>query len=107
MAASPTPSRRCAQLAENGLDRVDVMCPGFTADCLETLEEIGIEARAAFLAAGGKAFHYIPCLNDQHQWIAALAEIAMRHLQGWPVQPPDAAELEAERRRARRLGAPA
>ena len=43
------------------------MCPGFTADCLETLEEIGIEARAAFLAAGGKAFHYIACLNDQHR----------------------------------------
>jgi protoporphyrin/coproporphyrin ferrochelatase len=95
------------RLAENGLDRVDVMCPGFTADCLETLEEIGIEARAAFLAGGGKAFHYIACLNDQHQWIAALAEIAMRHLQGWPVQPPDAVQLEAERRRARQLGAPA
>ena len=52
------------------------MCPGFVADCLETLEEIDQEARDAFLDAGGKAFHYIPCLNDQHEWIAALADIA-------------------------------
>jgi ferrochelatase len=95
------------RLAVNGLERVDVMCPGFTADCLETLEEIDIEARAAFLGAGGKEFHYIACLNDQHAWIAALADIAQRHLQGWPSRPPDASELDAQQRRARRLGAPA
>ena len=52
-------------LARKGVDRVDVMCPGFATDCLETLEEIDQEARAAFLAAGGTEFHYIPCLNDQ------------------------------------------
>jgi ferrochelatase len=72
------------QLATQGVKRVDVMCPGFPADCLETLEEIAIEARAAFLLAGGQQFHYIPALNDQHEWIAALAAIAIRHLQGWP-----------------------
>ena len=60
-------------LAAKGIHRVDVMCPGFSADCLETLEEIDQEARAAYLAAGGKVFNYIPCLNDQHEWIAALA----------------------------------
>ena len=60
------------------------MCPGFTADCLETLEEIAQEARDAFLEAGGAEFNYIPCLNDQHEWIAALSAIAIRHLQGWP-----------------------
>ena len=70
-------------LASEGVTRVDVICPGFTADCLETLEEIALEARAAFLAAGGKAFHYIDCLNDQHEWMVALASIALRHLQGW------------------------
>ncbi len=70
-------------LAADGVSRVDVICPGFSADCLETLEEIALEARAAFLAAGGKAFHYIDCLNDQHEWMAALASIALRHLQGW------------------------
>ena len=71
-------------LAQRGVRRVDVMCPGFTSDCLETLEEIDQEARAAFLRAGGAEFHYLPCLNDQHEWIAALAAIAINHLQGWP-----------------------
>ena len=59
-----------------------MICPGFTSDCLETLEEIDQEARAAFLHAGGKEFDYLPCLNDQHEWIAALAAIAIRHLAG-------------------------
>ena len=72
------------ELAKRGAKRVDVMCPGFTSDCLETLEEIDQEARAAFLNAGGREFNYLPCLNDQHEWIAALAAIAINHLQGWP-----------------------
>lgn len=71
-------------LAKQGVASLDVMCPGFTADCLETLEEIDQEVRAAFLAAGGREFRYIPCLNDSHPWIDALAQIALRHLQGWP-----------------------
>jgi len=71
-------------LARRGVKRVDVMCPGFTSDCLETLEEIDQEVRAAFLNAGGREFNYLPCLNDQHEWIAALAAIATNHLQGWP-----------------------
>ena len=93
-------------LAAQGVKRVDVMCPGFAADCLETLEEIDREARAAFIAAGGQAFHYIPCLNDQHEWIAALAAIALRHLQGWPTSnaPSDSA-LAKQRERALALGA--
>jgi ferrochelatase len=70
-------------LARAGLGRVDVFCPGFTCDCLETLEEIDQEARAAFLAAGGRQFGFIPCLNDSHPWLAALAGVALRHLQGW------------------------
>ena len=72
------------ELAKKGVKRVDVMCPGFTSDCLETLEEIGQEGRAAFLSAGGREFNYLPCLNDQHEWLAALAAIAINHLQGWP-----------------------
>ncbi|MBA2723024.1 MAG: ferrochelatase, partial [Methylibium sp.] len=59
-------------LARSGVQRVDVACPGFTSDCLETLEEIAQEARHAFLEAGGREFQYIACLNDQHEWIAAL-----------------------------------
>jgi ferrochelatase len=93
-------------LARQGVRRVDVMCPGFTSDCLETLEEIGIEARAAYLDAGGEAFHYVACLNDRHEWIAALAGIAAGHLQGWDTRtPPDPAELELQAARALGMGA--
>ena len=95
-------------LARQGVGRVDVMCPGFTSDCLETLEEIDQEAREAFLHAGGKEFHYIPCLNDQHEWIVALSNLAIMHMQGWPTrQPADVAALQAQRERAVAMGAPA
>lgn len=70
-------------LASQGLRRVDVICPGFAADCLETLEEIAQEGRDAFLGQGGQAFHYIACLNDQPGGIQALAKVALRHLGGW------------------------
>lgn len=93
------------ELAKAGVARVDLMCPGFTADCLETLEEIDQEAREAFLEAGGQAFHYIPCLNDSHPWIAAMADIAIRHLQGWPAAADDPQALEAQRQRALAAGA--
>ena len=94
------------ELAAKGVKRVDLICPGFTGDCLETLEEIGLEARAAFLSAGGEEFNYIPCLNDQHEWIAALTDIAVRHMQGWDTRSlPDAASWQARRERALALGA--
>jgi len=64
-----------AELAKSGLRKVDVVCPGFVSDCLETLEEIGIEGRRAFLAAGGEEFSLIPCLNESSGWIDALARI--------------------------------
>ncbi|MBZ0131415.1 MAG: ferrochelatase [Rhodocyclaceae bacterium] len=63
-------------LARDGVKRVDVVCPGFVSDCLETLEEIALECKAAFLAAGGTEFRYIPCLNERHEWIEALAGMA-------------------------------
>ncbi len=66
------------ELARAGLRRVDVICPGFVSDCLETLEEINITAREAFLAAGGEAFRYIPCLNESPEWITALADLVER-----------------------------
>ena len=65
-------------LARSGCERVDVVCPGFVSDCLETLEEIGIVARRAFLAAGGRQFHLLPCLNESPEWIEALAAISAR-----------------------------
>jgi ferrochelatase len=70
-------------LGKAGTGRVDVVCPGFVADCLETLEEIAMEVKAGFLNAGGKEFHYIPALNERSDWIAALTDIALEHLQGW------------------------
>jgi protoporphyrin/coproporphyrin ferrochelatase len=79
-------------LARAGVRRVDVVCPGFTCDCLETLEEINMEGRAAFLQAGGQEFHYIPCLNDSPAWIGALSNIAQQHLAGWPTR--DTPDLE-------------
>jgi ferrochelatase len=67
-------------LARDGVKRVDILCPGFVADCLETLEEIGMECRDAFLAAGGSELNYIPCLNERPDWIEALAAIASEPL---------------------------
>jgi ferrochelatase len=93
-------------LAQAGVKRVDVVCPGFTSDCLETLEEIAQEAREAFLHAGGQDFHYIPCLNDSPEWIDAFGTLAQQHLAGWPTQQvPDAAALAASRAAALALGA--
>lgn len=72
------------KLAKEGVRRVDVLCPGFISDCLETLEEIAIEARRSFLTAGGKEFHYIPCLNESPEWISAMVQIVEQHMIGWP-----------------------
>ncbi|MDM4765956.1 ferrochelatase [Pelomonas sp. SE-A7] len=90
------------ELAGQGVKQVDLICPGFAADCLETLEEIDQEARAAFLAAGGQAFRYIPCLNDSPAGMKALAALAERHLQGWPTT---AVEDPAQCERALAAGA--
>jgi ferrochelatase len=93
-------------LAAKGCARVDVICPGFTSDHLETLEEIAMEGRQAFIESGGKEFFYIPALNDSALWIRALADIAERHLQGWPVkEPPSAEALRRSAERAKAMGA--
>jgi ferrochelatase len=73
------------KLGAGGTARIDVICPGFVADCLETLEEIAMECKAAFLSSGGKEFHYIPCVNERPDWIAALRDLVSTHLAGWPV----------------------
>jgi ferrochelatase len=93
-------------LAQGGTHSVDVMCPGFTGDCLETLEEINMEAREAFLHAGGKNFSYIACLNSSPEWLEALGDIAQQHLAGWPTQAaPDAQTQAASRAAAIAMGA--
>jgi len=98
-------------LAQQGVKRVDLLCPGFTSDCLETLEEIAMEAKHDFLSAGGQHFHYIACLNESPAWIAGMADIAEQHMIGWPTlktAPQRAAEQiagEASRAAALALGA--
>lgn len=93
-------------MARSGVASVDVVCPGFTSDCLETLEEIALEGRQAFIAAGGKTFSHIACLNDQPEWITALCSIAQQHMLGWPTQQAsDPAALELSRSEAIAAGA--
>ncbi|MDE2342381.1 MAG: ferrochelatase [Betaproteobacteria bacterium] len=71
------------QFGRDGVGNLHVVCPGFPADCLETLEEIGMEVKTAFLTEGGREYHYIPALNEEPAWLDALTEIALEHLGGW------------------------
>jgi ferrochelatase len=75
------------RLAAEGIQRLDVACPGFAVDCLETLEEIAMQNRDLFMAAGGEALRYIPALNDSAEQLASLAALVLRHTQGWPEFP--------------------
>jgi ferrochelatase len=83
-------------LGEKKLGRMDVFCPGFVADCLETLEEINMENREEFLTHGGGEFHYIPCLNDSPSWIDGLHQIVSDHLAGWLNQPNSSVDADRE-----------
>jgi len=85
--------------------RVDVFCPGFPADCLETLEEIAIEGKKEFVSAGGEDFHYIPALNDHPEWFRAMGDLAWANLGGWLGLPSSVAEREMQADRAKKLGA--
>ena len=79
----PATDELLAGLAATGVRRVDVVCPGFAVDCIETLEEIGHESSRLFVERGGEALHYIPCLNADPAHVAALAALAQRRLAGW------------------------
>jgi ferrochelatase len=77
----PYTSEQLALLAKAGTDSVQLVCPGFSADCLETLEEIAMENRAVFLEAGGESYDYIPRLNDHPTHINLFAEMVMEYMQ--------------------------
>ena len=97
-----------AALARDGVRAIDVVCPGFAVDCLETLEEIAIENRDAFFAAGGERFEYVPALNDADAHVAAIAALVRRHGAGWDALSPEhdvANEREALALRAERSAA--
>jgi ferrochelatase len=103
----PYTDRQLKEWGAAGVQRVQVLCPGFSADCLETLEEIAVENRDHFLEAGGKEYGYIPALNDTPGHIAALAGVVRRHCGGWLGREPESGDLAACLERARSLGAKA
>lgn len=95
-------------LPGEGIKSVDVICPGFAADCLETIEEINEENREIFMEAGGEKFNYIPALNAQPAHIDALCRLLAQHIQGWPEATgaaEDTHQLEASHQRAIAMGA--
>lgn len=99
------------ELPASGVKNVDLICPGFSSDCLETLEEIKMENKDLFIEAGGETFNYIPCLNDSEDHMTALCEVLTAHMFGWPETMPnwDAGKLAVEanktRQRALDMGA--
>lgn len=97
------------KLAKSGTQRVDIICPGFAADCLETLEEIAMEGKETFLHGGGKTFNYLPVANDSEPFIRALMQVALENLGGWVSAQWDkttaAQNLAASAAHARSLGA--
>ena len=100
----PYTSATLKELGKQKTRRVDVVCPGFVADCLETLEEIALEGKEEFQHAGGGEYHYIPCLNDRDDWMHALTDLVMDNLHGWLIEP-SAAELEQSKLNALAMGA--
>lgn len=104
----PSTEQVLKELGAQGVKAVEVICPGFAADCLETLEEIAMEGAETFLHAGGERLSYIPCLNDSPEGMRALTAVAEQHLQGWPTQvAADPQALADQAARARALGAKA
>ena len=109
---TPATDKTLESLPGHGVKKVDVVCPGFSIDCLETLEEIDVENRHIFMEAGGEEFRYIPCLNDREDHVDFLVDLARRHLGGWVAGKDewDAGQAETEavasRERAKALAYP-
>lgn len=84
----PYTDKRIRDLARSGIRRVAVLCPAFTADCLETLEEIGIRARQDFIVQGGEELRLVPSLNSEDAWVQAIIEITSKQLGGETLAAP-------------------
>ncbi len=93
------------EMARQGTRSIDLVCPGFVSDCLETLEEIAMEVKEAFLEEGGSTYHYIECLNDSPEWIQALADISRLHMGGWPIRAESQNESSKSKALALAMGA--
>jgi ferrochelatase len=98
-----------AALGQAKTKRIDVICPGFSSDCLETLEEIAMEGKHIFQSNGGGEYRYIPALNENEAWIEAMTAIALENLQGWVATEWDAESAkndnEMTKLRAQAMGA--
>ena len=107
----PYTDKTIAEFGRKGLQRLDVVCPGFAADCLETLEEIAMQYASLFVDAGGGSFNYIPALNARDDHIAFLTRLIEKHVGGWPESSTDwsasemAREQDKSRQRASSMGA--
>ena len=71
------------ELPRQGVKRIQVLCPGFAVDCLETLEEIAIRGKEQFMAGGGERFEYIPALNSDKGHVALMRSLVEQHVRGW------------------------
>ncbi len=100
-----------AELGKSGLQGLDVVCPGFAADCLETLEEIAMQYASLFEKSGGGTLNYIPALNARDDHVAFLTRLIEKHIGGWPESSTDwsasemAREQDKSRQRAITMGA--
>ena len=95
----PYTNETLTALAKSGVRKLDIICPGFSADCLETIDEIDRENREVFVHAGGERYRYIPALNDRPDHVRVIADLVHRNLQGW-VRSPAEWDEEAVRREA-------
>jgi ferrochelatase len=93
------------ELPKQGINDVAIICPGFAADCLETLEEIAVENKQVFLSAGGVSYRYIPALNDRQDHIDSLTQLIKKHISGWPESDSDYAESKIVEARSRHYSA--
>ena len=100
----PYTDKTITAMAKAGIRSLDIVCPGFSADCLETIEEIDEQNREIFLHAGGERYRYIPALNDRPDHVRVLADLVHRNLQGW-VEPPPSGTRRRGRREAAESGA--
>ena len=81
----PYTSQTLKELPNQGIKKINIISPGFSADCLETLEELEVENREYFEKAGGEDYHYIPCLNDNSMHIDMMEHLINKHTQGWKI----------------------
>ena len=81
---TPYTDKTLEELPAKGIKKIHIISPGFSSDCLETLEELGVENKDNFLKAGGNEYYYIKCLNDNSNHLKMLSDLILNHIQGWP-----------------------